>query len=152
MIAPKIQLGEKHFNPTVGPGTSRHRGQRTGRLPGQGATEEGGDRAEPSYLREASLSHLTLEVTETWSSATNTWIREHSGRRRRYRPPKGKKMRKALAKERKGRAGRFYQLLSGHAATGEHLMRVNQAESDKCFWCGSGEWQTRFHLFPRCRR
>ena len=31
-------------------------------------------------------------------------------------------------------------------------MRVNQIESDKCFWCGSRERQTRFHFFARCRR
>ena len=32
------------------------------------------------------------------------------------------------------------------------MVRVGQAESDTCFWCGSGERQTRFHLFVRCRR
>ena len=31
-------------------------------------------------------------------------------------------------------------------------MRVGQAQSDLCWWCGSGERQTRFHLFARCRR
>ena len=98
-----------------------------------------------TQLREASLSHLTRKVTEARSSAMSTWIREHSGRRRRYRPPRGGKMRKALAKERKETARRFHQLLSGHAATGEHLLRANQVESDECFWCRSGERQTRFH-------
>ena len=34
----------------------------------------------------------------------------------------------------------------------EHLVRVGQAESDECFWCGSGERQTRYHLFVKCRR
>ena len=61
-------------------------------------------------------------------------------------------MRKALPKTRKELAGRFYQLLSGHAATGDHLLRANQAERDNCFWCGSGERQTKFHLFVKCRR
>ena len=61
-------------------------------------------------------------------------------------------MRKALAKNRKELAERYYQLLSGHAATAEHLLRVGQASNDQCFWCGSGERQTRFDLFVKCRR
>ena len=61
-------------------------------------------------------------------------------------------MRKALAQTRKELAGRFYQLLSGHAAMASHLVRVGQAPRDACWWCGSGEKQTRFHLFVKCRR
>ena len=61
-------------------------------------------------------------------------------------------MRKALNRIRKGVASRSYQLLSGHAAVAEHLRRVNQAHSDLCFWCGSGERQTRYHLFVKCKR
>ena len=61
-------------------------------------------------------------------------------------------MRKELNRAPKELAGRFYQLMSGHAATAEHLKRVGQADSDTCFWCGSGERQTRHHLFVRCRR
>lgn len=112
--------------------------------------EEG--RVEPPFIQEASLSYLNRKVTEARSKATSNWIREHSGQRRRYRPPTGGKVRKALARERKEVARRFYQLLSGHAATGEHLLRINQIEKDECFWCGSGERQTRFHLFVRRRR
>ena len=61
-------------------------------------------------------------------------------------------MRKALNRTRKEVAGRFYQLLSGHTAAVGHLKRVGQAPSDLCFWCGSGEKQTRYHLFVKCRR
>ena len=61
-------------------------------------------------------------------------------------------MRKDLNRTRKELASRFYQLLSGHAATAEHLRRVGQARSDTCFWRGSGERQTRHHLFVKCRR
>ena len=61
-------------------------------------------------------------------------------------------MRKALARARKEWAGRFYQLLTGHAAVAECLARVGQATRDQCWWCGSGERQTRFHLFVKCRR
>ena len=83
---------------------------------------------------------------------TREAIRTRSGRHRRYRPPKGGKMRKALGKTKKELASRFYQLLSGHAAVAEHLRRVGQAESESCFWCGSGAVQTRHHLFVVCRR
>ena len=109
-------------------------------------------RASSGYLLEASLSHLTRVTTETRANATAEWIRTHCGRRRRYNPPKGGKMRKDLAKAPKELAGRFYQMLSGHAATAEHLKRVGQTDSDTCFWCGSGERQTRHHLFVKCRR
>ena len=109
-------------------------------------------RASPSYLSEASLAHLTRKTTEARSAATAERIRNHSGRRRRYRPPKGGRMRKALSRARKETASRFYQLLSGHAAVAEHLVRVNQAPGDTCWFCGTSEKQTRFHLFVKCRR
>ena len=116
------------------------------------AAEESEGRASPLYLREASLSHLSRITTEARSRAAAEWIRSRSGRHRRYRPPKGGKMRKDLGKARKELASRFYQMLSGHAATAEHLKRIGQAEGDKRFWCGSGERQTRYHLFVKCRR
>ena len=116
------------------------------------AAEEREERADPLYLREASLSHLSRATTEARSTAVAEWIRTHSGRQRRYRPPKGGKMRKALNRTRKEIASRYYQLLSGHAAVAEHLVRVGQATSSECFWCGSGERQTRYHLLVKCRR
>ena len=67
-------------------------------------------------------------------------------------PPAGGKLRKELGKVRKELAGRYYQLLLGHEATAVHLRRVGQAPSDKCWWCGSGERQSRHHLFIKCRR
>ena len=108
--------------------------------------------APPSYLGEASLSHLSRVVAEARSSATVAWIRDHCGRNRRCRPPRTGRMRKALNRVRKETASRFYQLLSGHAAVAEHLVGVGQASSISCFWCGSGERQTRHHLLVKCRR
>ena len=113
------------------------------------AAEGREDRAEPDYLGGASLSHLTRKTTEARSSATREWIRSHVRRERRDRPPPGGKLRKGLSMVRKELAG---QLLSGHAATAVHLRRVGQAPNDKCWWCGSGEVQSRHHLFIRCRR
>ena len=114
--------------------------------------DERGERASPPYVGEASLAHLKRVTTEARSKATAEWIHNRSGRHRRYRPPKGGKMRKELNRTRKELAGRFYQLLSGHAATAEYLVRIGQADSDRCFWCGTGEKQTRYHLFVKCRR
>ena len=61
-------------------------------------------------------------------------------------------MRNALNRTRKEVASRYYQLLSGHAAVAEHLVRVGQATNSACFWRGSGERQTRYHLMVKCRR
>ena len=116
------------------------------------AAEGERDTADHDYLKQASLSHLTRITTEARTNATSEWIRNHSGRHRRYRPPRGGKMRKDLNRAPKEQASRFYQLLSGHAATAEHLVRVGQARSEACFWCGSGEKQTRYHLFVKCKR
>ena len=116
------------------------------------AAEGRRERAEPAYLLEVSLSHLTRKTTEARSKATAEWIRSHISKRRQYRPPRGGKLRKTLSRTRKEFVGRFYQLLSGHAAVADQLVRVNQAPSDRCWWCGSGEKQTRFHLFVKCRR
>ena len=49
-------------------------------------------------------------------------------------PPEGR-LRKGLARVRKELTGRFYQLLSGHAATAEHLVRIGQAPSERCWFC-----------------
>ena len=116
------------------------------------AAEERGERADPGYLSEASLSYLTRVTTENRTAATTEWIRRRSGQRRRYRPPRAGKMRKELGKTRKELASRFFQLLSGHAAVAEHLKRIGQWEDERCFWCGSGARQTRHHLFIVCRR
>ena len=113
--------------------------------------EGGSSRAEPDYLQEASLSHLMRKATDSRIQATEIWIRDHVGRGHRYRPPPGGKLRKGLARVRKELAERIYQLLSGHAATAERLVRVGQIPSDRCRWCGSGERQTRYHLLARCR-
>ena len=90
------------------------------------------DRASPEYLGEASLSHLTRKTTEARSRATREWIRDHVRRERRYRPPPRGKLRKGLGKVRRELAGRFYQLLPGHAAAAVHIRRVGQVPSNKC--------------------
>ena len=47
-------------------------------------------------------------------------------------------------------AGRYYQLLSGHAETGAHRRRFGRTDTAECWWCASGAPQSRHHLFTRC--
>ena len=135
--------------------TPSHRGvtgnERADALAKEAAAGELG-RVSPDYMREASLAHLTRKITEARSLETSSWIRAHVKRRHRYRPPPGGKMRQELRAARKEVAGRYYQLLSRHAATAPHLLRVGQASGDECWWCNTGQRQTRLHLFSRCRR
>lgn len=57
-------------------------------------------------------------------------------------------MRKDLQREGKGVASRYFQLLSGHAAIGPYLAETTKTiRFDKRWWCGSGEQQSRHHLF-----
>ena len=116
------------------------------------AAEGGGDRAEGEYLGEASLSHLARKTTEARFEAARGWIRDHVRKERRYRPPPGGRLRKGLGKVWKELAGRFFQLLSGHAATAVHLKRIDQAPNGKCWLCGSSESQSHHHLSIKCRR
>ena len=44
---------------------------------------------------------------------------------------------------------RYYQLLSGHAETGTHRHRFGRTDTPECWWCASGEPQSRHHLFTR---
>ena len=55
----------------------------------------------------------------------------------------------------KGAKGVSWKILpapSGHAATGAYLAdKAGKIQSSECWWCGSGERQTRRHLFVRCK-
>ena len=112
------------------------------------AAEDHGDSVPRAYLRETSFAHMARRVTEARAAGVSKWIVDHVNCRRRYSPPKGQKLRKELRHERKALAGRYYQLLSGHAATGDYLYRkVHKLPSDRCRWCGQDERQTRHNLF-----
>ena len=44
-----------------------------------------------------------------------------------------------------------YQLLSGHAATGDYLCnRIHKLSPDKCWWCSQDERSTHHRLFVNC--
>ena len=105
---------------------------------------------------QASLPHLSRRATERRLADTSRWIAEHVRPERCYTPPGGPSFRKrAMRRVRKSIAQRYYQLLSGHAATGSFLHdRVTgsqRAESDECWWCNCGRRQSRHHLFTECR-
>ena len=82
-----------------------------------------------------------------------SWIRENVRASQRYRPPRGRGLRrKDLHRVRKSTAGRYYQLLSGRAAIGSYLCdKIHRIQSSECWWCESGERQTVHHLVAECR-
>lgn len=61
-------------------------------------------------------------------------------------PPPGGELQKGLGMVGKELAGRLYQLISGHAATAEHLHRIGRAPGVEYWWCGSDKRQSRHHL------
>ena len=104
------------------------------------------------YAGETSLSHMTTVATEARSKETVEWIRTHVRPERRYRPSPGRGLwRPPLRRARRTLAGRYYQLLSGHAATGTYRKRFGRSGTSECWWCTSGEPQSRHHLFTRFR-
>ena len=115
----------------------------TGRAPGERLPE--------GYAEETSLAHMTRVATEARSRATTDWIADHVRPGRRYRLPPGRGVRRTqLRRVKKTLAGRYYQLLSGHAETGTHRHRFGRTDVPDFWWCASGEPQSRHHLFTRC--
>ena len=98
------------------------------------AARSAGDAVPRAYLGETSFAHMARAATEAKSTGMSRWIVGHVKRRHRYCPLKGQKLRKELRHERKAFAGRYYQLLSGHAATGDYLCsRMHKLPSDRCW-------------------
>ena len=87
------------------------------------------ERLPEGYAEETSLAHMTRVATEARSEATTDWITEHVRPGRSYRPPPGKGVRRTqLRRVKKTLAGRYYQLLSGHAETGTHRQRFGRKD------------------------
>ena len=105
---------------------------------------------------QTSLSHLSRRVTESRARATAQWTASHVRAERRYHPPGGSGLRRRLLRRtRKSVAGRYCQLLSGHAAIGsfmhERMSGPQRVATSECWWCNSGRRQSRHHLFTECR-
>ena len=113
------------------------------------------DSVVPDAVRwETSLSHMLRAATEARTRKMSQWVAERLGDPgRKYKSPLGKGLRrKLLRRTPKHIAGRYFQLLSGHAAIGPYLRdKIYRADSDLCWWCGGGNKQTRHHLFTECR-
>lgn len=102
---------------------------------------------------ETSLSHMARVATEARARTVAQWIAERTeDPRREYHSPPGKGLRHRLLRwTSKSVAGRYYQLLSGHAAIGPCLGgNIHKTADDRCWWCG-GKKQTRHHLFTEYR-
>ena len=60
-----------------------------------------------------------------------------------------------MRRVRKSIAQRYYQLLSGHLATGsflhDRMTGPQRLEPDECWRCICGRGQSRFHLFLECK-
>ena len=110
------------------------------------------DEIPEGYADETSLSHMARVAMEARSRGTTEWISAHVRPERRYAPPPGRGIQRApLQQTRKSLAGRYYQLLSGHAATGTYRRRFGVAGGVvECRWCARGEPESRHHLFTRC--
>ena len=131
---------------SVGPspqGGGRKRGGRLIRKMGGRNTLRTGRRG---ALLEATLSRLRQKATDPRSQCTREWIRSYVNSEQRYRPPKD------LRKEGEGVVSKVFQLLSGYAVIGSYLKdKTKTTQSDKCWWCGRGERQSRHHLFVKCQ-
>ena len=71
-------------------------------------------------------------------------------------PPRGNRPpQEQLRRARKSLAGRYYQLLTGHADIGsflhERMTEAQRVESSECWWCNCGRRQSRHHLFTEFR-
>ena len=86
------------------------------------AAENRTDAAVPSNLLEASLAHVAKATTEARTQGTTARVANHVKQNRRYRPPKGDKLRSDLKKEWKALENRRCQLFHGRAVTGECLV------------------------------
>ena len=77
---------------------------------------------------------------------------EHVDWRRKCGPPQdGRKLGKEFCHEQKAPAGRYYQLLPGHAATGDYLCnKICKVPSDRC-WCRRNEKQSQHHYCVKMR-
>ena len=85
------------------------------------------------YADETSLSHMTRVAAETRSQQAAEWISRPVKPERRYRPPSRRSLRQPqLRRVRKTLAGRYYQLLSGHAATRTRRLRFGMTDMSEC--------------------
>ena len=103
------------------------------------------------YRWGASLSHLSRVVTENRSCDTVQWAASHTGQRADTAPLGNSSPKEAAEASPKTLAGRYYQLLPGHAAIGsflhERMAGTQRPEPSERWWCNRGRRQSHYHLF-----
>ena len=111
-----------------------------------------GDEVFDEYWWETSLSHMARSATKARTRSTRVDLQPRPSRAKVQAPSWEGPLRKQLRRTRKALASRYYQLLSGHAAIGTYLhYKIHKTDTDECWWCDSGEPQSRHRLFTRCR-
>lgn len=86
---------------------------------------------EPKAMRSPSLSYAMLSTKARWKPEA--------------------KVNKAISDGKKLVTARYLQLKSDHAVTGVDLLRTEQAQDARCWWCDSSS-QTVAHLLMECRK
>ena len=128
--------------------------ERAGELSRAAAKGSCPDDAVPDEYRwETSLSHMTRVAAEACTRSAAEWMRDRFGNLARgYRPPPGRGVRhKLLRRTPKSVTSGYYQLLTGHAVIAPYLKdKIHRATDDRCWRCGGGKQQTRYHLFNEC--
>ena len=89
------------------------------------------ERIPEGYIKETSLPHMTRVATEAGFCEAAEWISGHAM----VQAPLGTRLPPAPT-QKKALASRYYQLLSGYAATGTQRLMT---DSSKCWRCASGE-------------
>jgi hypothetical protein len=101
----------------------------------------------------ASKTWLKRKASERKSEEAEQWVRPRVARNRAYIAPKKRKfeLRPEIRHIPKPLASRYYQLMSGHALIGPYMKeKLKKADSDECWWCDTGQRQTRENLFKEC--
>ena len=112
--------------------------------------------ARPARDDEVSLAHVHRAITEARRDHRQKWIDSALARRslraqRAYRPTRGLRPDPTAAAAPKNIASRYYQLKTGHAATGSYLRKIKAREDSTCRWCRAPD-ETVHHALFECRQ
>lgn len=105
--------------------------------------------------RWSSLTHIQKKMVESRLSELAKWHETKKGereasRRGFYFPRLKAGMDELLGSTPIKYASRYFQLKTGHGATGTFLVRIGVIEPPACWWCGEAE-QSVEHLYTKCR-
>jgi hypothetical protein len=105
------------------------------------------------FIKGTSISWMRRQASEAKTRGTKEWLAPMLEKAKAYRPPKKTGFRSELRHVPKALASRYYQLMSGHALITPYLKdKIHKADSDECWWCATGQRQTREHVFKECSK